>query len=115
MSKTEKTVPATGTQHGHLLHWLSAGRHWLLRGWYAVISVVVAALLGNILLVPLAQQPKNWGPGVATQVSTVIALVRTYPLPASATLVLVILVTVLALCSTSYKSPALQRHNTTNR
>ncbi len=55
----------------------------LLAWWWGLAAFVALALAGNIIVVPLAQNPSQWTQGVAAQIAELIALARMYPIPTS--------------------------------
>lgn len=67
---------------------------WLLARWWGLIAFVLLALVGNILLVPLAQRPNHWWSAVISQVTVVYTLASTYPIPAVLIAAVVLLLTI---------------------
>ena len=55
----------------------------VLIAWWSIIGFVGLALLGNILVVPLAQSPTHWWDGVQSQIAGLLTLAQTYPTQAS--------------------------------
>ncbi len=51
----------------------------VLIAWWSIIGFVGLALLGNILVVPLAQSPTHWWDGVQSQIAGLLTLAQTYP------------------------------------
>ena len=64
----------------------------LLRAWWALAAFVGAALVGDLLGIPLANDPSHWGQGVRNQFGALLALVGSHPIQSAiAALVIVIL------------------------
>ncbi len=69
---------------------------WLLRGWWALATLLGGAILVILLVVPLARTPNNWWDGVQFQFAALLTLGATHPLPSAAVTLVVFLITLAA-------------------